>query len=167
MTLADDLLSVADSRCGIDSGSTAAHLRRSISTSYYAAFHALSDEVAAPYGEGVRENARRLLDHGAARQVAEQLAKGKMPWLAGDGKCSDHLQEFGEDFEKLQNSRHLADYDLAYTPTRHDATQAVKQARRIVEVLRSARVDCKDQLDATCVAMVANHALRNRMKRST
>ena len=166
MTLAGDLLAVSLELCPAGTGRPShAHLRRSISTSYYAAFHALSDEVARPYARDVRLSARRMLDHGSARDVALTLMNGKMPWLAGRPDCHSHVKQFAEDFENLQLARHRADYDLAYTPTKADAQTAMQRAERALVELANARRSCADQLQAMCVAMVASPNLRKRMAR--
>lgn len=166
MSLAADLPAVAEELCPAGIGRPShAHLRRSISTSYYVAFHALSDEVARPYSGDVRYAPRRMLDQGAARDVASTLARGTMPWLAGRPPCHAHVKQFAEDFEILQLARHRADYDLAYTPTKADAQVSIKRARRVITELAGARQVCGDQVQAMTVAMVAGPSLRNRMRR--
>lgn len=168
MSLATDLLALADELCPAGSGRPShAQLRRCISTAYYAAFHALGDEVARPYAPGVRITAHRMLEHGSARDVANTIAKkgSVIPWLAGKPTCDACLQQFGDDFEQLQLARHRADYDLAYAPTKRDALTAIERAKRAISDLAGARQKCPDQLQAMCVAMIAGPNLRRRMSR--
>lgn len=167
MSLAQDLLIVANDLCPTRAGRPShAYLRRSISTSYYAVFHALTEEVARPYKGDVRPTARRMLDHGSARDVLTGLAKGgQVVWLSGRPACSPHLKQFAEDFEYLQLARHQADYDLAYTPRKADASIAMDRARRAVGDLDAVRRYCPEQLQAMCVAMIAAPNLRRRLTR--
>ncbi len=166
MSLAGELLVVAEELCPSEVVTPSeARLRRSISTSYYAAFHALSDEVARPYSEAVRLTARRMLEHISARDVADTLMRGTMPWLDGRPPCHELIIVFASDFDHLQLARHRADYDLGYAPTRADAVTAVARARRAIDSLAEAHRTCPDQIQAMCVAMVAAHGLRRRMSR--
>ena len=138
-------------------------LRRCISTAYYALFTALSLEIARPFSGEARGMARRLVDHGAARSVCEDLGKqGKIPWLTGTPTCDQSLLDFARHFIELQESRISADYDHFYKPDKRDALKAIGAARRGLSDLESARQDKKDQLQAVCVAMIAKD--RRRLK---
>jgi hypothetical protein len=165
MPLANDLLKVAVQLRPAGPGRPSyAVIRRCISTAYYAVFHSLGYEVARPFRKDVQPTARRLLDHGQAREVADLLRKRRqIPWLPGGPACDPHLIEFAEHFIYLQLVRHRADYDLWYTPTKAEATTAIQRAERALGALQEAREQCPDQLQAVCVAMVANSGTRRRM----
>lgn len=139
-------------------------IRRCISTAYYAVFHSLGYEVARPFRKGVQPTARRLLDHGQAREVADLLRKRRqIPWLPGGPACDPHLTQFAEHFIHLQLVRHRADYDLWYAPTKAEATTAIQRAERALEALQLAQSQSPEQLQAVCVAMVASPGTRKRM----
>ena len=143
-----------------------ASIRRSISTAYYAIFAAASEEVARRNTGETRIVARRLLDHGSARDVCSTLAsQRRIPWLTGHPACSADVEQFSMCFLELQSERERADYDDAYEPKKDDALAAIATARRGVECLRQARNSCPDQVQAICVAMVAGPAARRRMIR--
>lgn len=165
MSLAHDLLRVANQLCPHAPGRPSrAVIRRTISTAYYAAFHAISDEVARPYRRTIQPTARRLLDHGQAYDVATTLLRRRMvPWLPGAPACDAHLIRFAEAFTRLQTARHEADYDLTSAPTKAEAADAIEQAERVFDALEVARSGSPDQLQAVCAAMVANPATRKRM----
>lgn len=140
-----------------------ARIRRSISTSYYALFTALSLEIARPFSGEADGMARRLVEHGAARSVCEDLRnQGKIPWLSGTPACDQSLLDFAQHFVELQESRISADYDHFYKPAKRDALNAISAARRGLSNLESARKTKKDQLQAICVAIIAKD--RRRLK---
>jgi hypothetical protein len=165
MGIAHDLLRVAIQLCPNTPGRPSrAVIRRTISTAYYAAFHAISDEVARPYRRAVQPTARRLLEHGQANDVAVTLwRRGTVPWLPGAPACDPHLLRFAEAFTDLQTARQQADYNLNIAPTKAEATEAIEQAERVLRALEAARGGSPDQLQAVCAAMVASSATRKRM----
>jgi len=91
---------------------TEEHIRRAVSNSYYALFHALAASnanvlVGTPQ-DAVDEEAwtrvYRGLDHGKARRELQQL----------QGGLSVEAQYFADVFTLSQENRHLADYDRAW-----------------------------------------------------
>ena len=143
-----------------------ANIRRSISTAYYAIFAAASEEVARRNTGDTRIVARRLLDHGSARDVCSTLAQqGRVPWLTGRPPCTADIERFSTCLPKLQSERERADYDDAYEATKDDVRVALATARRGIECLRRARNASPDQVQAMCVAMIAGPAARRRMNR--
>jgi DNA-directed RNA polymerase subunit H (RpoH/RPB5) len=167
VALANDLLDLARQLCPSGPGRPShASLRRCISTAYYAAFHALGDEVARPYRDAVRPKAHRLLDHGQASDVLDKLRSGNatIPWITGSPPCHQELRAFAHSFVDLQMARYRADYDVEYTPTKKDAIIAVQRAERAVDALAKARSACLDQLQAVCVAVIATNQARRRMR---
>ena len=93
------------------------HLRRAVSTAYYAVFHALANSNAdcliGPPNDPLLKHAwhrvRRGLDHDAGRRNLEQDRH----------RFSAPVQEFIATFVSLQNARHAADYDASrqFSPT--------------------------------------------------
>lgn len=144
----EDLVEVAKHLCPATPGRPPhAFLRRSISTAYYAAFTALSIEASRPYAADVRLAAVRLIEHGSARDVCNTIANRRVvPWLAGQPACAGVLSQFAEDFEALQLSRHRADYDHTFRPTKSDAILAIARAERAMGSLQAARSACPEQL---------------------
>lgn len=142
-------------------------LRRAISTAYYAAFTALTAEVAHHYPPGTaRQTVRRLVSHAAARRACAELIRTRsVPWLHGRPQCHPDLLDFAANFESLYILRHLADYDHEYSCTKSDASTALERARRAIEALVSAREQCCEQLDILCVAALADDRGRRQMSK--
>ena len=142
-------------------------LRRAISTAYYAAFAALTQEVAHHYpGNASQHAVRRLVGHGAARNVCAALrANRSVPWLPGSPNCDAHLLRFAEDFESLYSSRIRADYDYDFVCTKQDASNALSLAGRAIDALASAREQCPEQLDVACVAAIADDRRRRQLSK--
>lgn len=143
----------------------AARLRRAISTAYYAAFNALTQEVARHFpGTEAQHAVRRLVGHGAVRGVCHDLrASRSVPWLFGKPACHEDLLQFAEDFDALYTHRILADYDHGYLCTKRDAVDAIALAHRAVASLESAREQCPEQLDITCIAAIADERSRRHL----
>lgn len=136
----DDLLSLADRLAKASPKKPRqADLRRSISTAYYALFHALAKSGAdllvgttkAYRSEKAWQQMYRAIDHGRARTASEAARNLGFPQALKD--CADA-------FVELQKARHDADYDPLYRPARHDAQLAVVRARDAIAKLRSAPV---------------------------
>lgn len=115
-------------------------LRRSISTSYYAVFHAIARN-AADYMVGTSRANRpnrawvqtyRALDHRLAKNACNAVRNLGFP--AGIVECADA-------FAELQEARHSADYDPEYRPTRADALEAVAKSRDAIAKLRGATIN--------------------------
>lgn len=117
-------------------------LRRSISTAYYALFHAIARNAAdcmVGTSRAHRPNRAwtqiyRALEHGAARNACSAVRNLGFP--PGITECADA-------FAELQEARHSADYDPEYRPTRAEALEAVAKAREAVVKLR--RTAIKDR----------------------
>jgi len=98
------------------------HLRRSVSTIYYAVFHFLIDQAcrsllgAARETRGLRGILARAFDHGSMRRVSASFASGNLsnrlaPGLEGHD-IPPELRRVADTFRYLQERRHEADYDL-------------------------------------------------------
>jgi hypothetical protein len=131
----DDLLRIADDLAGHGSAGRPrqAYLRRSLSTTYYAVFHALAkmcaDELigVTQVGSDPWVRVYRALDHGAAKNALNQPAIHALDPAA---------KAFSLAFIELQERRHTADYDPRPFPFGRKATQGyVRQARQAIASL--------------------------------
>lgn len=122
-------------------------LRRSISAAYYAVFHAFALHVAAQVlPQGSVEDWQRLtrsIDHSALRDVCR--------WVAGDqGAGKEHVQPIIATLQtdpeirqvasitfRLQEARHLADYDHLAPFDKALALSFVDQAEWVVDRLEA------------------------------
>lgn len=113
-------------------------LRRSVSTAYYALFHALAKDAAdllVGVGNNRSDKARRqvyrALQHGDAKSACIQLRSNNpgFPQLLVD--CAGSLTI-------LQEKRHSADYDPDYRATRAEALEAIAIAERAIANLTAA-----------------------------
>lgn len=149
-----DLLTVADELLqGPGHGAPlGARLRRSISTSYYAAFHAalevIASQAVAVTGDPIARDAiRRSVTHkqisGAAREVVgvpnrahNRIAPRNQSYKALSARLhAANWTPYMQDFIELQESREEADYALLARPRKSDARLALDKARRTTSFL--------------------------------
>ena len=135
MTLVEQLLTLADDLLRIDHdnlGYLYAPRRRSVSTAYYAVFHALARCCAEELlGETDRlskdyERVYRALDHGPLRKAFESAPLKNNP----------RLSEIGDHVVRLQSERHRADYlpdKRVFTPAQ--CKELIDTAKIVVELL--------------------------------
>ena len=105
-------------------------IRRSVSTAYYAMFHALAASnaecvVGTPQGELGEHawlRAYRGMDHGNARRNLEQ----------GRDLFSPTVQRFIDTFGELQDARHAADYDPSRVITLSEAVNWIDRAKTAI-----------------------------------
>ncbi len=96
-----------------------ASLRRAISTAYYALFHFLIRETVRQIGPNLSEENHnrvyRWFDHGAmirvARAFSQQVVRTQNPKDTLVQQNDPGVMFIAENFAKLQELRHLADYD--------------------------------------------------------
>jgi hypothetical protein len=113
-------------------------LKRAISATYYAVFHAILTAVADQI-VGVRrrntpeyEMVFRSLSHKTLRDVCDGLAKGnsgKQSAVIPPGGFSAELIRVAEAVVILQEQRHSADYDPLYRATPTDVIAAIQLSR--------------------------------------
>jgi hypothetical protein len=123
-------------------------LRRAISATYYALFHASVTAAADAFVGGNRRSAPeyalayRSIDHGWLRQLCVDLNKPKLPQtyagLAPAGGFDTDLRSFCAAVADLQERRHAADYDPRAKVTRADALVAIGSARAALGRFRKA-----------------------------
>lgn len=121
-------------------------LRRAISSAYYALFHAVMAEAADDFiGRTHRLTARYMLvyrsvDHARLRQLCQSIANkpDRYSRFAPEGGFGSDMQFFASILVKLQNMRHLADYDPLFRATRSNAIQIVKDSHDALQRFRHA-----------------------------
>ena len=142
--MVEDLLSIAGdlAEYGAAGRPRQAYLRRSLSTSYYAVFHALArmcaDELIGVTKAGSDPWVRvyRALEHGFARNALNQSNIQALDPAA---------KAFSDAFIELQERRHTADYDPRPFPFGRKATRAyVQQAKQAIASL--ARLNSEQRL---------------------
>ena len=147
-----------------------AHLRRAISTAYYAAFCALCVEVGRAYPSPLNLLSRRLVSHAAATDVLSNLGKrdangvSRLIWLPDRPACNPELKRFARSFLLLRDERERADYDHGWVHTKKDAEDAVALARLAISDLEQARQSTPQQVTAVCLAVIADPRSRKRLK---
>ena len=142
----DDLLAIAGSlasgRVGAQRGRPRqAELRRAISTAYYAMFHALANDCA-DLLVGGRLSTRtrkawgqtyRALDH---RQVRKQCTERRPKRVLI--RFPQGVQDFAIQFVRMQDLRHLADYDPIVRFARAEVSILIEQTKAAITQLKQA-----------------------------
>jgi uncharacterized protein (UPF0332 family) len=127
MGIADELLALAGHLATSTSPAfEQAALRRSVSTAYYALFHLLIHEAAERWSgsAAARLGLERAFKHNSMKEISEAVSKGSWKtWSRPQLTVSFELKELAETFVRLQEARHLADYDNTkiWTSTEVDA----------------------------------------------
>lgn len=145
-----------------------ARLRTVTNRAYYALFYALREHVAAAFKDNLEADhaVRRLLEHGAAREVLNEIRQtNAFPWSKGRPSCNPHLLAVAESFPRLQDARHIADYDHSFTPSKQDAVTALQLAEEGIRGLDAARAEAPDQLELLCIAMLATQRTRKFLRK--
>ena len=115
-----------------------ANLRRAVSASYYAVFHALcwsNANILAGTGAGRPERAwlqvYRAVDHGQAKSRCKDARSKGFPAT---------IQAYAEAFVTLQEQRHRADYSPDRHFTKQESVEFAKLARSAVSAVGSAPI---------------------------
>ena len=143
----DDLIRIArylaSTGTGVNAGRPSrADLRRAVSTTYYALFHALAECCANTLiGATPRNRSQqawrqtyRALDHRHAKNQCNRTEITLFP---------QEIQTFAASFIDLQNRRHTADYDPLPNRSstffyRHDVLELITEAEQAINSLNSA-----------------------------
>ena len=123
-------------------------LRRSISSAYYAAFHAVitgaADEFVGVTARSTREHAlvMRSIDHRTIKLVCTELTKTSpprsyLPYVPAMG-FGTAVSSFCAAFPDLQEERHAADYDSLRMYVTADAYGILSTARSAINLFRAA-----------------------------
>jgi len=107
-----------------------ADLRRAVSTSYYALFHLLIAETVLHWDvESSRGALGRMFEHTQMRRISKRVADSKQhPYLGEDAAVVVMLRQVAQAFLRLQDARHVADYDNSVIWSHSDAQNEVEQA---------------------------------------
>jgi len=133
----DDLLALAHAITILDDRRPRqAHLRRAVSTAYYALFHEMAGSCADSLvgGSGPNQTLRawaqayRALNHGNAKKAC--LA------VASDPAYPSGIRAVASTFPGLQEARHVADYDPLHRLTRAATLVELERAETAVHALR-------------------------------
>ena len=145
----DDLLAIAERLAsggiGPERGRPRqAELRRAVSAAYYALFHTLASDCA-DLLVGGRSSTRtkqawrqmyRALDHGKVkRQCAERRPKRVL------ARFPQEIQDFADQFVRMQRERHLADYDPFEHFSRSTVFQFIEETKLAVAEFEQADRD--------------------------
>jgi uncharacterized protein (UPF0332 family) len=149
----DDLIQLAERIAGLDSGRPKqAHLRRALSTAYYAIFHFLIDEacrsqIGAQHAQrGFRHVLGRGYTHGVMKQACASFAGGTLKASVSKGLPRDaaglyvvprEIQRIAAIYVELQEKRHLADYDLTERFKRSEVLALIDETRARVANFQS------------------------------
>ncbi|WP_188673482.1 hypothetical protein [Neptunicoccus cionae] len=158
--LADGHLAVAK-RLASTKRPSQAEIRRSISSSYYALFHALARTCAnSLVGRTPSQRPNKAwvevyrgLTHGICRKACEDAHKVAFP---------DCIQKFADEFHQLQELRHKADYDPDIKFSKADAQTMHVNAQMSMESLRSASNNDKKAFSAW--VLISSQGAKNARK---
>ena len=142
----DDLIRIArylaSTGTGVGTGRPSqADLRRAVSTTYYALFHALAQccantliGAASHQSQQPWRQTYRALEHHHAKNRCKSPEIDRFP---------QEIQTFAASFVALQNRRHTADYDPYPNQSstsfyRHDVLQLITEAEQAINSLNSA-----------------------------
>lgn len=116
-----------------------ANLRRAISSAYYAIYHLLSSETARlfvrePDFVNIGSLIQRTLVHREMKRASASIADGKLPeGIQPDGlsfQPTPHLKLICKTFIKLQELRHLADYDTSQQFSMGQTLELIRDTER-------------------------------------
>jgi uncharacterized protein (UPF0332 family) len=141
----DDLIKLAKAIVELDPRKPRqAHLRRAVSTAYYALFHYLVDEVC--YAQIGTQNSQKEHRHVLARAfvhtsmrdactsfaggtLKESIIKGLPRDAIGNYAIPKEIKDIAGTFAELQEKRHLADYDLSERFQKLEVLTLIDQAK--------------------------------------
>lgn len=156
----------------------AALVRRSVSTSYYALFHFLSDEVTSRVigsGRDVRRRRRvlaRTISHRGIRAALDKVSgsvadKSVSEFLRGTASLASpapvprFVRATASAFADAQIKRHDADYDLNKVLSETDARLLHLRVKRVIAAWRAAASPAdRDFKHALCVLILLKGQLR-------
>jgi hypothetical protein len=116
MAFHDDLLSQALELARKNPANpTQADLRRAVSSAYYALFHLLISETTAHWNlDDSRPGLARMFEHSTMKKASTRISDSRLfPFAGEDPKIVGSLIRVAQAFGRLQDMRHVADYDSA------------------------------------------------------
>jgi hypothetical protein len=125
-TLAEELLEQAENLLTMPPNQ--ANLRRSVSAAYYSVFHLLVRAASKQWSDPLYQaRIGRLFEHGRMKKVAAEVGKRLVNTNRGD----HDLAIIVEEFIRLQEARHYADYNLANPLSESSARQFADAAKKV------------------------------------
>lgn len=121
-------------------------LRRCVSSAYYSVWHCLCYAWSKKFDTRLQGKLYRQPDHKNAKKAASGMKGRNNTWLE-KSECCEELNIFCEDFIRLQEARHMADYDIDNIIQKHEAIAAIERAKRCIDLFES--VISKQQADET------------------
>lgn len=118
-----------------------ASLRRSVSTAYYGLFHFLIQETVANWSKlSSRPKLARAFDHKTMKAAANRVCNGReFPFVGENPNVVSSLRMVAQTFVRLQDKRHIADYDNSTSWTRTQAVREVNAAEQAFRIWKSIR----------------------------
>jgi uncharacterized protein (UPF0332 family) len=120
-----------------------AHLRRAVSTAYYALFHFLINQSTlsllgnATEYEFMRHAMSRAFEHGEMASVAKSFSKGELPAAihryAASVSIRQELKDLAALFVDAQESRHRADYDVTAKVHAAEARALIDRVKKAIK----------------------------------
>ena len=122
-----------------------ASLRRAVSTAYYGLFHFLIGEGVANWKQiELRSALSRGFEHNMMKAASNRIQdKGLFPFAGETPSVVANLKAVAKTFVRLQDKRHVADYDNTTIWTRTEALDLVDSAERAIEdwkLIRAERI---------------------------
>lgn len=127
---------------------TDAHLRKAVSSAYYALFHTVLRAAAERFmGPGQERSPAytilyRSFDHGEMRRVCEAIKAStlsrKYQDALGRTVLGTDIREFAALFPLLQDARHTADYDPRARFVVSDVATLLREVERAIEAFHAA-----------------------------
>ena len=118
-----------------------ASLRRSVSTAYYGLFHFLINETLANWSKpSSRPKLVRAFDHRTMKAAANRVCNEReFPFAGENPHVVSNLRTVAKTFVRLQDKRHIADYDNSTSWTRTQALREVNAAEQAFRMWKSIR----------------------------
>jgi len=133
MGIAEELLALAGYLATSPSAAfEQAAFRRSVSTAYYALFHLLVGAAAQRWNGSAeaRLGLERAFKHNSMKEISGLVSKGSWKsWSTPQLIVPTELKKLAEAFVRLQEARHLADYDNTKVWTFTEVDLHLAQAR--------------------------------------
>lgn len=111
---------------------TQADLRRSVSSGYYAQFHLLISETTVHWSlDESRAGLARMFEHSVMKKASLRIVDTNVfPFAGEDPGVVSHLRQVARAFCRLQDKRHVADYDSSTHWGQTEAESEVEIAKR-------------------------------------
>lgn len=132
IAVALDLLQAAERR------RSSAHLRRAVSTAYYAMFHCLARVAADRLIRNGRAPGRPEVWRHVYRSLQHRHVKAQCRNTNAMALHSEAIQRFAAHFAGLQDERHRADYDPGASFDRADVRKSIHSTAENIRLLEEA-----------------------------